>query len=146
LEFDYSQVLPFVPRALQGSSVFGNLTWMQTSGQFPDGSSSLPGFRPLLANLGAALKYHRLLARASFKYQSGGLTSFNPDPAVRTYSTEDKSIDMNVQYQLSPRFTVFADVINVFDTGPKTYIINSRYILTDEYNGTRVNVGISGRF
>lgn len=146
LEFDYSQVLPFVPRALQGSSVFGNFTWMQTAGRFSDGSSNLPGFRPLLANVGVAIKFHRLLARASYKYQSGGLTSFNADPTLRNYSTEDKSIDVNLQYSWRPNLGFFVDVINLFDTGPKTYIINPRYILTDEFNGTRVNVGVSGRF
>lgn len=145
LEFDYSQVLAFLPRALQGSSVFGNVTWMETAGQFPDGSSSLPGFRPILANAGVALKYQRLLARISYKYQSGGLVSFNVEPTLRTYSTEDRTVDLNLQYQATSRFSFFVDVINLFDAAPKTYVIKPRFILTDEFNGTRLNVGVSGR-
>ncbi|MBI5690745.1 MAG: TonB-dependent receptor [Verrucomicrobia bacterium] len=145
MEFDYSQVLTFLPRALQGSSVFGNFTWMETAGQFPDGSSSLPGFRPMLANAGVVVKYQRGLVRVSYKYQSGGLVSFNADPTLRTYSTEDRTVDLNLQYQATPRFTFFIDVINLFDAAPKTYVIKPRFILTDEFNGTRLNVGVSGR-
>lgn len=146
LEFDYTQVLSFLPGVFQGSSIFANFTVMDTSGRFADGSSVLPGFRPFLGNAGLALKYRRLLARASYKYQAGGLASFNVDPTLRTYNTEDKTVDANLQYQLTSKVTVFVDVINVFNYAAKTYIINPRYILTDELNGTRLNVGFSGRF
>ena len=146
IEADYTQVLPFMPSSMLGSTAFANFTLQDTSGTFTEGASKLNGFSPILINAGVSLKYHRALFRATYKYQAGGMNSYNADPLQRIYSTQDVSLDLNASYQISRRYTVYCDVINVFDSAPMTYIVNTNHILTRENNGTRINIGISGRF
>ncbi|MCR6630371.1 MAG: TonB-dependent receptor [Magnetospirillum sp.] len=145
-EADYTQVIPFLPAKMQGSTLFANVTLMDTSGEFSDGASKLNGFSPILVNTGFSVKYGRALFRASYKYQAGGMSSYNADPLQRIYSTQDVALDLNASYQISRRYTLYCDVINVFDDAPMTYIISKRHILTKENNGTRISLGISGRF
>jgi TonB-dependent receptor len=147
-EFNFSHDLAVLSPRLRGVSLLGNLTWLETSGQFNDGLSQLPGFKPIVANAGVSARLGRLQVRVFYNYAAGFLASYNADPTLRNYSTEDKTVDVNLQYRFSPRLTIFADVNNVFNFSPGQpgWIINPNYVLTDEYNGPRLNVGVSGRF
>ncbi len=145
-EASYSQELTFLPGVLRGMSVMGTFTYLDTNGTFADGNSRLPGFKPIVVNAGFTYKQRRFLARVFYNYATGYLAGQNADPTLRTYGTEDKTVDLNIQYRVGPRLSFFADVNNLFNYSPGTYIIRKDYVLTDEYNGPRVNVGISGRF
>jgi hypothetical protein len=55
--------------------------------------------------------------------------------------------DFNAQYAVSPRLNVFFDVVNAFNRWASWYSGNDagRVIMSEVY-GTRVSVGLSGRF
>lgn len=146
VEFAFSHDLTFLPGVLRGLSAMGTFTYLDTAGTFADGNSRLPGFKPYLANAGFAFKHRRWLARVYYNYASGYLAAQNADPTLRTYGTEDRTVDLNLQYRLRGYLSLFADVNNVFNFSPGTYIISKDHVLTDEYNGPRINVGVSGRF
>jgi TonB-dependent receptor len=146
LEFNYSQDLSDMGKLWKGLSLMGNLTCLRSSGQFEDGAAQLPGFKPITANVGVTYKFRRFQTRVLYNYSSGYLGSYSESVTARTYSTEDKSVDLHLQYELGRRLVLFADFNNLFDYSPSSYIINNRNILTFDKNGMRVNVGVSGTF
>lgn len=146
LEFNYSQDLTDLGRLWKGLSLMANLTYLRSSGQFEDGDAQLPGFKPITANAGVTYKFRRFQTRVLYNYSAGYLSNFSESVTARTYSTEDKSVDVHLQFELDRRLVLFADFNNVFDYSPSSYIINNRNILTFDKNGLRVNVGVSGRF
>jgi TonB-dependent receptor len=148
VEFNFSKDLTFLPGLWRRVSVMGNVTWLESRGQFSGdiGGTQIPGFKPWSANAGATFRYKKWLVRAFYNYNAGYLGAYNENPLSRSYFFEDRTLDLNIQYRLDRRFTLFCDINNVFNYAPGTYIMNSNYVLTDERNGTRLNVGISGRF
>ncbi|MBI5693168.1 MAG: TonB-dependent receptor [Verrucomicrobia bacterium] len=145
LECNYQQDLSGFGRWLRGFGLMGNATLLRTSGQYDDGLSRLPGFKPYAANAGLSFRQGRFQARALYNYNSGFLSGYSDNPISRTYSTEDKTLDINFEYRLNRGLTLFFDANNVFNFSPGSYIINKSHVLIYESNGTRLSVGISGR-
>ena len=58
-----------------------------------------------------------------------------------------ETIDINLQYRFSPRLSVYLDIINLENEWPENYTGTDRNRITfsDSY-GTRINMGVSGRF
>jgi outer membrane receptor protein involved in Fe transport len=55
-------------------------------------------------------------------------------------------MDVNVSYRFSSALSVYVDVINVFNKSPSWYNKDKHRIVMSELYGSRLSVGISGRF
>ncbi len=153
LEFAYQQQLSDLKVSwLRPFGVFANYTWLQTEGNYtgPTGvstSSAVPGFTPRSGNLGVSWIAHGLTVRVKAKYESDRLRLYNANPALRVYVNDNCPIDVNLAYTINRRFSVFADVINVFDarTFDDYQYIEDRPLRTFKFS-TYIKVGVSGRF
>ncbi|MCM2273921.1 MAG: TonB-dependent receptor [Candidatus Didemnitutus sp.] len=146
VEFNYAQSLSFLPGFWRGFTVMGNITHLDTTGTYANEQNELPGFKPVTANAGVTYQRGRLQVRAFYNYNKGHLSTFSTNPLQKTYTTEDKTLDLNLQFRITRRFTFFFDANNVFDWSPGTWVINRNEVVTYERNGTRISAGFTGRF
>ena len=154
LEFAYQQQMSDLnlPRFLKPFGLFANFTWLQTEGNYTDpngvsSASAVPNFTPRSGNLGVSWIAHGWTVRIKGKYEGDRLRSYNANPAQRIYTNHNYPIDLNVAYTINRRFSVFVDVINVFDarTFDDYIYIEDRPLRTFKFS-TYIKAGISGRF
>ena len=137
---------------LRGFGAFANFTWLRSEGNYGTPGAvrtgaQLPNFTPKSGNLGVSYNAHGVTVRVKWNYTGERLQSFNADPAQRTYNTISKPVDVNLAYALNRRLSVYADVINVFNTPTNheyTYIPD-RKTRSDLYT-TVIKFGVSGSF
>ncbi|HUR57806.1 MAG TPA: TonB-dependent receptor [Opitutaceae bacterium] len=152
LEFAYQQQFSFLPGFWRGFGFFGNYTYLQTSGDYGRTGTAvtageLEDFTPRTANLGLSYIGHRWTIRVKYNYTATRLASFNSLVERRLYWLGYRQTDLNIKYDLTPHFSVFADVINVFDTPTQDqyYYIESR-AKRSELFAPAIKFGVSGRF
>jgi iron complex outermembrane receptor protein len=146
-EFNYNQQLSMLPKPFNGVRLFANYTKMKTEGTYANGVTELVAFVPETLNAGFSFLWNKFEFRTAYNYTSGFLTGYNAVVSMQTRRRPVETTDFNLQYRISPRFTVFLDVINAFNRWPEFYTgrDESRVTISDVY-GVRVNLGISGRF
>lgn len=146
-EINYNQRLTMLPRPFNGLQLFGNYTYLKTSGVYREGAAELAGFVPRTANAGVSFRWRKLEARGAWRYTGDQLRSYNALVHQQNRFRPVESIDLNFLYQFSARFGFFFDVINLKDKWPENYTGRDRGRITfsDSY-GTRYNAGVSGRF
>ena len=87
--------------------------------------------------------------RAQYNYNGRALGStLNANPALRQYNYSKRRVDFNASYALSPKLTLFADVINALSNtlGDNPYIsIPERKRGADLFTA-EIKFGVSGRF
>ena len=151
IEMNYSQVLSFLPWHFKDTRLMLNCCYQSTSGRFGDSNatSDLVGFKPFVANAGLMFKFGRLEAHVFCTYNKEYLAQLYYNNNINeTYHMDyDITVDVNLKYQFKRYLTIFVDVNNIFDHSPNTYILNDKNLVRS-YNreGTRLSVGISGRF
>lgn len=145
-EINYSQQLRKLPKPFDGLSVFGNYTRIWTTGTYDNGATALANFVPETSNAGMSYTYRGLGLRAAYNFKSAYLTTYSPNPIQSVYQTEDATVDVNVQYQFRPWLTVYVDATNIFNKAPNTYSLNDGRIYVQPVYGTKVTIGVSGRF
>lgn len=146
-ELNYSQQLRRLPKPFNSLSVFANYTRIETEGTYDRGNAELVRFIPETANAGASWRWAKLELRAAYNFKSGYLNTYNANPWARQRVTDVETWDFNAQYRFSPRFNVFVDVVSAFNKWASWYSGDdpSRVIMSEVY-GTRLSVGVSGRF
>ena len=146
VELGYSQQLRFLPKPIDRASIFANYTGLQTEGSYANGATELANFVPRTWNVGAAVVWGRLETRVTYHYKSGYLSGYSPVPVSQTRVFDDPTVDLNLQYRVRPALTVYVDYINIFNNSPDWWHVTKRHILMSELYGSRLNVGVSGRF
>ena len=76
-EINYNQRLTFLPKPFNGLQIFGNYTYLTTSGVYREGAAELAGFVPRAANAGASFRWRKLEARIAWRYTGDQLRSYN---------------------------------------------------------------------
>jgi TonB-dependent receptor len=145
-ELNYNQRFRWLPKPFNGFSMFANYTHLRTSGQYSNGARELARFVPETYNIGLKLPWWKFDAQVTYHFKSAYLDVYNTDPTGTTRVTSDPTVDVNLQYKVSPRFTLFVDYINIFNNSPDWYAINPQRVDMSELYGARLNVGVSGRF
>ena len=154
VEVSYQQQFSNLPGFWRGFGVYANHTWLQTKGDYgtPGAafqSGEVPGFIPRSANGGLSYLNRGWTLRAQYNYNGRALGStLNANPALRQYNYSKRRVDFNASYALSPKLTLFADVINALsDTlGDNPYIsIPERKRGADLFTA-EIKFGVSGRF
>ncbi len=146
-EVNYNQQLSMLPKPFNTVRIFANYTKLKTSGTYANGVSELVGFVPKTANGGASWRWSKLELRAAWNYQGTTLRAYNVSIFSEQRSRPVETVDLNLKYYFSSRFSVFVDAINIHNKWQEIYsgLDSNRIIISDSY-GSRYNVGISGRF
>lgn len=147
LELNYNQQLRMLPRPFNTLAVFANYTTIETQGNYDGNSDELVRFIPRTANAGLSWRFGKLDLRAAYNYKSGYLNTYNASPLARQRVTNVETWDFNAQYSLNPRLNFFVDIVNAFNKWASWYSGSDpgRVIMSEVY-GTRLSVGVSGRF
>jgi iron complex outermembrane recepter protein len=152
LEVSYSQQFSNLPGFWKGFGAFANFTWLESEGDYGEPGASvsgtdLVGFTPRTGNVGISYLAHGLTVRAKMNYTGERLDSFNADPSRRSYDKESLPVDLNIAYALNRWLTVYADVINVFNTQTNHQFryVPERTSRNDLYT-TVIKFGVSGTF
>jgi len=145
-ELGYNQQLRFLPKPFDRASVFANYTGLRTQGSYAAGAAELANFVPRTYNIGVNVVWRKLETRVTYHYKSGYLSGYSPVLTSQTRVFDDPTVDINLQYRLRPALTVYVDFINVFNNSPDWWHVTKRHILMSELYGSRLNVGVSGRF
>ncbi|MSU24134.1 MAG: TonB-dependent receptor [Opitutus sp.] len=117
VSLNYKQALTFLPEWARGVRVFGNVSAQRVTG---DVTGSFTGYTPRLANWGVSLSRPKFTAKLNWNYT--GKKRLGPVAAGRsieaeTYNWSSKRlvIDLNAEYFLTRRLTVFCALSNIMD-------------------------------
>ncbi|MGH7958762.1 MAG: TonB-dependent receptor domain-containing protein, partial [Opitutaceae bacterium] len=150
VELSYNQQLVFLPGFLRNFGVFGNYTYLKTSGNYGGSAASpttqLVGFVPESANAGLSFSDFGLEVRVKGTYKGEWLTAYNANPGAVRYTESRFNTDLNVLYRLTRRYSVFVDWVNIFNTFDPDYQYRDTLIRTYIPSGSRVNAGVRARF
>lgn len=129
IELNYSQQFTFLPGFFSGFGVYGNLTKMETEGNYgagnaialaPNPKGKVAGFNPETANLGLSYIRHKVTVRLQYNHRARYLTSYNVVESQLVHAIRRDTLDLKTMYQFTPRVSVYLDVNNVlqeFETG-----------------------------
>jgi TonB-dependent receptor len=146
-ELNFMHQLVWLPKPFNTLALHANYTKITTSGNYASGAEELIRFVPKTANVGLSGRFGAVEARVSYNFKGGYLQSYsaNPDQRVRTSGVE--TWDFNVQYRFNRRLTFFVDVVNAFNEWESWYTNRDKARVTmAEVYGTRLNLGVSGRY
>ncbi len=122
-EFDYKQVLKFLPHWARGVQVFANATAIRATG---DDNASFSGYVPRSVNWGASLARERYNLRVNWNYR--GLARGDPitgrsiAPGTFNWTSKLLFIDVQGEYFLRKNLGLFFALRNVSDTPNDTKI------------------------
>ncbi len=152
LEISYNQQFSHLGGIWRGFGAFANFTWLHTEGDYGTPGASITGgrlplFTPRTGNAGVSYIARGWTVRVKMNFTDERLSSFNADPSRRVYDSISKPVDLNLAYAVSRRLSVYADVINVFNTSTNhQYVyIPDRKTRNDDYT-TVIKLGVSGSF
>jgi outer membrane receptor for ferrienterochelin and colicin len=151
-EFDYKQVLKFLPHWARGVQVFANATALRATG---DQNANFAGYVPRSYNGGVSLTREKFNVRANWNYR--GLSRGSPvtgrSIAANTFNWTSKLFFMDLQgeYYLRKRLALFANFRNIGDATNDTKIYNpetpavARFRQRTTY-GSLWSFGVKGSF
>jgi TonB-dependent receptor len=146
-ELNYNQRLTMLPAPFNGLSAFANYTYLKTEGSYREGAKELAGFVPESGNAGISFLWKNLETRLAWRYTGDHLRSYNANVSSQNRFRATETIDINLQYRINPRLSVYLDIINLEDEWPENYTgTDPRRITFSDSYGTRINMGVSGRF
>ncbi|MEY4685992.1 MAG: hypothetical protein RIR76_15 [Verrucomicrobiota bacterium] len=115
LEFDYKQALTFLPGWARGVQVFANASAIRATGE---GAANFAGFIPRSGSWGWSLTRPKYVLRMNWNYrgaQRRGIIATGRSIEPNTYNWGSKRlyIDVNADYVLNRRFTLFGGMRNI---------------------------------
>jgi TonB-dependent receptor len=147
IELNYQQQLAFLPGLLKHFGIFANYTFLRTRGSY-GGTAAAPttklvGFVPEAANAGLSFTHLGLDARVKVNYKGDRLIAFSANPGAVRYGESRTSIDLNLLYKFTQRYSVFGDWMNITNANDATdYIYRPIQAGTYIPTGFRINVGV----
>ena len=122
-EMDYKQVLRFLPYWARGIQVFANATVLRATG---DDNADFAGFVPRSYNWGASLTRERLRLRANWNYRGlsrgAPVTGRSIESGTYNWTSKLLFLDLQAEYNLRKRLSLFANFRNVGDATNDTQI------------------------
>lgn len=148
IELNYSQQFSFLPGWLAGFGAYGNLTRMETEGNYGAGNAiavaanpkgKVAGFNPDTSNAGLSYIRDGITVRLQWNHRARYLTTYNAVDSQLVYRIRRDTLDLKTQYQLTRRLSVYLDINNVLrefetgqDRGPRP---SQRRVLTPGFFG-----------
>ncbi len=168
-EADYSQQLTFLPKPLDGTSIWANVTYTN-----PDdlelfaltGNSGGSGVTELSANWGLNYTYNRFFGSIKFNWVDDRVLTMtgwtidtntaspsygeaiwaNSNAGVIIYEAARTQIDLNFEYKWKRSATFFVNVANLTGTPSRRYYNTPNYLQRDGAFGAKFTFGIKGTF
>ena len=148
-EMNYSQQLRRLPRPFNTLTINANWTELKSEGYYGNSRTAdeLVEFIPRTTNAGASWVLSRLTLRVQYNLQAAFLNSYNTLPSLRIYSTRNETWDAGALLNLNDKFGLYLDVTNLTNKEPSWYRggDQSRVVMNEVF-GTRIAVGVTGRF
>lgn len=121
LELNYQQQFSNLRGFWRGFGVYGNLTLLDTKGDYGSIGNTvtqgqLAGFETRTASMGISYNSPRWSIRLQRTYNGPSKQAIQADPTNQRFNRSTKPVDLNASYTFSPRWSVFLDVVNVFDS------------------------------
>ena len=116
VEFDYKQVLTFLPQWARGVQVFANLTAQRATG---DETASFSNYQPRIYNWGVSLTRPKYNVRMNWNYRGPRRTApivasaRSIEPGSFNWIGQALYIDLKGEYNLTPGFGVFLSIRNL---------------------------------
>jgi len=154
IEANYQQQFTNLPGFWQGFGIFANGTWLDTVGNYDsapgvtNSGREVPGFTPFTANLGVSYIRTPWTIRIKENFKGRAMLNRNANPLQNQYNYGRKFIDVNLGYSITPRYSLYVDVINVFGdslSGGNFVYIVGRPRGPDRFNA-EIKAGVTGRF
>jgi len=150
IEFDYRQQFTMLPGVLRGLSFSANFTLLETKGDYGTANQSstekIVDFVPESGNASLSYAYRGFGANILLNYTGRYLDSFSDDASRLSFRASRTIVNVGVAYQFRPQYTVFLDVVNIFNEPQRLYRgspSRPSQILT---NNPAVTFGVSGQF
>lgn len=161
IEVDYNQQLSFLPGVWRGLGVFANATYVNPENVRVFALTAEDGIPEYTANFGVSYRLRRFNGQLKGNWidervrqiagitisPSGVITNNVANNSARTEYTGSRfQVDVNLNYELHRRATLFLNISNLFDE-PHTRYWESRafYARYGEF-GTRYTLGVKGSF
>ncbi len=152
LDFQYRQALTFLPAWARGVQVIASGATQRISGAEADNFS---GLIPRTASVGLVLTRPRFNLRANWTMQSerklAQINGLSVGPGTFTYATPRRLLDVNAEFNLTRRVSVFGNIRNLTDEpedferrGPQTPD-RARFRQSDRYGALWI-FGLRGTF
>jgi TonB-dependent receptor len=150
LEVDMQQNFTSLPPPFDGFGVYANLTLTESE-------STLGGSRQgekvpflnqskRLANLALSYEKHGFFARLSLSHRSRYLALIGASTSGDQYVEDHTQIDFSTNYKISPRYTVYAEILNIANE-PYSAVYNvTEGLRKAEFYSWSANVGVKLNF
>jgi TonB-dependent receptor len=153
LEADWQQQLTFLPSPFDGIGFYANATLTDTESVL-DGGRKVPFLNQSKKIYNLALSYEKygFFIRASLNYRSKYLSLIGPSiPALGEgsgdqYIEDHTQIDLSMNYKLTRRYTIYAEIMNLTDE-PYSAVYNvSGGLRKAEFYSWSANIGVKFNF
>jgi iron complex outermembrane receptor protein len=143
-EIDYSQQLSFLPGPASGLGVFANYTYTAPKERnlFTGGS----GAAKHSANTGLSYRGLRTNGQVKFNWVGERLLAAAGTNGVAQFEKQRLQIDLNAEYQVSRRATLFANVANVTGAPSVRYAVHKEILIRHGAFGAKYTLGVKGAF
>jgi TonB-dependent receptor len=150
-EFSYQQQFTFLPGLLKGLALGGNLTVLDTHGNFGGDvqrtSGEVAGFIPRSGNANLSWRHRGFSARLIVNRVGEYLRNFTaPGSGQNQYTRARTVVNAGVAYQLRPSLSLSIDAQNLFNEEQSWYRGNPDQMSQLYLNGTTITFAVSGRF
>jgi iron complex outermembrane receptor protein len=143
IELDYSQQLSFLPGAFSGLSVFANYTYTNLKNRelFLGGS----GAPKQSANVGVNYRDRNFNGGVKVNWVDDRLLSA-PANGAFTYERDRLQMDVNLNYRLHRRATLFMNIANLTGEPSYRYALRPEIITRHGEFGAKYTIGVRGDF
>jgi TonB-dependent receptor len=167
-ELDYSQQLSFLPGLLRGFGVFANYTYTEPNDLTlfalagNAGGAVSSGIPKNTANAGLSYKMNRFSGTVRVNWVGKrllGATGYSLDTTTQTavattsansgvfnWEKTRTQIDVNLEYQVSRRLSLFMNVANLTNSPSYRYFVRSPLISRHGEYGAKYTMGVKGSF
>ena len=151
-ELAYTQRFTRLPGLWKGFGVSANYTVIESQGNYTSSGGTqtgaeIAGFMPETFNASLSYAHRKWDVQIKYTHRSENLRDYNANPLNRVYYYAKKNVDVNLKYKWHPRFTLFVDVINVFDDPiANAFIYVNKRTRYNQVFTPAIKAGVSGRW
>jgi TonB-dependent receptor len=154
-EADVRQRLMFLPGALKGLTLRGNITLLRTQGRFAGTIEAKNGqiaeYIPRAYNIGLAYIYKKWGATYDVNYTAGypvvvGLTTAGAFTTGSYFRRELTIMNASLSYKIHPYATLFASINNIEQQGPERYTYTAERTRSVYIVPRSIKFGVNGQF
>lgn len=151
VEVSYQQAFPDLPGVLAGSGVLLSYTFADSDTPLVNSLTGekdpLPGLSRHSFNASAFLEQHWGNVRLTYNWRDSYLDTVQTRAAGgNLYAKDYGQLDASFQYNLSDRFKLNADLLNITGAANRTYVGHETRMRLYEVNDRRVYLGIRASF